>query len=114
MRSLNSYIILAAILNYVVDGYAHYSASALGGVVFVRNIVRRPPSNALFARQVFYNLLPLFQIGAVFPLCEHPFLTPNTLQVRTQFLTIFLQSHHKCSKAWETNGLYFSCQWSPF
>lgn len=34
-----SYVILAAILNYVVDGYGHYSASALGGVVFVRNIV---------------------------------------------------------------------------
>lgn len=41
MRSPNSYIILAAILNYVVDGYGHYSASALGGVVFIRNIVSR-------------------------------------------------------------------------
>jgi hypothetical protein len=34
-----SYVIIAAILNYVVDGYGHYSASALGGVVFVRNLV---------------------------------------------------------------------------
>ena len=32
-------MIITAILNYVVDGYGQYSASALGGVVFVRNIV---------------------------------------------------------------------------
>ncbi|ORY22829.1 putative polyamine transporter [Naematelia encephala] len=48
------YIILAAILNYVVDGYGHYSASALGGVVFVRNIVGAV--FPLFARQMFVGM----------------------------------------------------------
>jgi hypothetical protein len=32
------YQILYSILNYVVDGYGHYSASALAGVVLVRNL----------------------------------------------------------------------------
>ncbi len=48
MLAVDSYGIITAILNYVVDGYGHYSASALGGVVFIRNIV-----------------------GAIFPLCEY-------------------------------------------
>ncbi|KAK8850314.1 hypothetical protein IAR55_004231 [Kwoniella newhampshirensis] len=48
------YVILAAILNYVVDGYGHYSASALGGVVFVRNIVGA--IFPLFARQMFVGM----------------------------------------------------------
>lgn len=45
------YMIITAILNYVVDGYGHYSASSLAGVVMVRNIV-----------------------GAIFPLCTSPTL----------------------------------------
>ncbi|OCF36230.1 polyamine transporter [Kwoniella heveanensis BCC8398] len=65
------YIILAAILNYVVDGYGHYSASALGGVVFVRNIVGA--IFPLFARQMFVGmgnqwalfLLSMLSIGLV-------------------------------------------------
>ncbi|WWD20497.1 hypothetical protein CI109_104973 [Kwoniella shandongensis] len=48
------YVILAAILNYVVDGYGHYSASALGGVVFVRNIVGA--IFPLFASQMFKGM----------------------------------------------------------
>lgn len=58
-RSFNSYIILAAILNYVVDGYGHYSASALGGVVFVRNIVSRPLTLHSLAI-LLIHFLPLF------------------------------------------------------
>ncbi|WVQ93715.1 hypothetical protein IAU59_000792 [Kwoniella sp. CBS 9459] len=65
------YVILAAILNYVVDGYGHYSASALGGVVFVRNIVGA--IFPLFARQMFEGmgnqwalfLLSMLSIGLV-------------------------------------------------
>ncbi|WRT63889.1 uncharacterized protein IL334_000815 [Kwoniella shivajii] len=65
------YIILAAILNYVVDGYGHYSASALGGVVFVRNIVGA--IFPLFAEQMFVGmgnqwalfLLSMVSIGLV-------------------------------------------------
>ncbi|WVQ85702.1 hypothetical protein IAT38_007868 [Cryptococcus sp. DSM 104549] len=48
------YVILAAILNYVVDGYGHYSASALGGVVFVRNIVGAV--FPLFSSQMFKGM----------------------------------------------------------
>lgn len=43
------YIVILAILNYVVDSYQTYSASALAGVILVRNLV-----------------------GAGFPLCEYP------------------------------------------
>ncbi|OCF73534.1 polyamine transporter [Kwoniella mangroviensis CBS 8886] len=65
------YVILAAILNYVVDGYGRYSASALGGVVFVRNIVGA--IFPLFARQMFVGmgnqwalfLLAMLSIGMV-------------------------------------------------
>jgi hypothetical protein len=32
------YTIITAILGYVVDSYGHYSASALAGVVLVRNL----------------------------------------------------------------------------
>lgn len=56
MRSPNSYIILAAILNYVVDGYGHYSASALGGVVFIRNIVSRLSTLHSLATVLIYFL----------------------------------------------------------
>lgn len=37
------YIIILAVLNYVVDSYQTYSASALAGVILVRNIVRPAP-----------------------------------------------------------------------
>ncbi|KAL8280491.1 hypothetical protein RQP46_007139 [Phenoliferia psychrophenolica] len=33
------YMIITAILNYVVDGYSHYAASSLGAVVMVRNAI---------------------------------------------------------------------------
>lgn len=56
MRRPNSYIILAAILNYVVDGYGHYSASALGGVVFIRNIVSRLSTLHSLAALLIYFL----------------------------------------------------------
>jgi hypothetical protein len=36
---LGIYIIILGILNYVVDSYQTYSASALAGVIFVRNLV---------------------------------------------------------------------------
>lgn len=36
---LGIYIIILGILNYVVDSYQTYSASALAGVIFIRNIV---------------------------------------------------------------------------
>ena len=35
------FTVINAILNYVVDSYAHYAASSLAGVVFVRNIAVR-------------------------------------------------------------------------
>ncbi|GFZ44363.1 hypothetical protein JCM24511_02085 [Saitozyma sp. JCM 24511] len=54
MFGFGFYVILAAILNYVVDGYGHYSASALGGVVFVRNIVGA--IFPLFSMQIFVGL----------------------------------------------------------
>jgi hypothetical protein len=36
---LGIYIIILGILNYIVDSYQTYSASALAGVIFVRNLV---------------------------------------------------------------------------
>ncbi|TYJ55740.1 hypothetical protein B9479_003516 [Cryptococcus floricola] len=54
MFGFGFYIIIAAILNYVVDGYGHYSASALGGVVFVRNIVGA--IFPLFSSQMFKGM----------------------------------------------------------
>ncbi|KAK4687539.1 hypothetical protein P7C73_g2587, partial [Tremellales sp. Uapishka_1] len=69
------YGIIAAILNYVVDGYGHYSASALGGVVFVRNIIGA--AFPLFAEQMFVGLgnqYALFLISMVsFLLVPIPF-----------------------------------------
>lgn len=60
-RADYSYIILAAILNYIVDGYGHYSASALGAVVFIRNIVS--------GRMCRLGGNTDGQAGAGFPLC---------------------------------------------
>ncbi|KAL0252953.1 hypothetical protein I308_102347 [Cryptococcus tetragattii IND107] len=54
MFGFGFYIILAAILNYVVDGYGHYSASALGGVVFIRNIIGA--IFPLFSAQMFKGM----------------------------------------------------------
>jgi hypothetical protein len=51
---------------HIVDGYGHYSASALGGVVFVRNIVSSPSPHARMGDCAD----PVMQIGAIFPLCE--------------------------------------------
>ncbi|KZP30509.1 MFS general substrate transporter [Athelia psychrophila] len=48
------YVIIMAILNYVVDGYGHYSASSLAGVVMVRNIAGA--AFPLFARQMYVAL----------------------------------------------------------
>ncbi|KAF7983746.1 hypothetical protein HWV62_19719 [Athelia sp. TMB] len=48
------YIIIMAILNYVVDGYGHYSASSLAGVVMVRNIAGAV--FPLFAKQMYVAL----------------------------------------------------------
>lgn len=48
------YQVLYSILNYVVDGYGHYSASALAGVVLVRNLFGA--GFPLFARQMYVNL----------------------------------------------------------
>lgn len=36
---LGIYIVILAILNYVVDSYQTYSASSLAGVILVRNLV---------------------------------------------------------------------------
>lgn len=36
---LGIYIVILGILNYIVDSYQTYSASALAGVIFVRNVV---------------------------------------------------------------------------
>ncbi|KAH7059042.1 major facilitator superfamily domain-containing protein [Macrophomina phaseolina] len=48
------YIIILAILNYVVDSYQTYSASALAGVILVRNLVGA--GFPLFARQMYEYL----------------------------------------------------------
>jgi len=48
------FIVISAILNYVVDSYGHYAASSLAGVVCVRNIARA--GAPLFARQMFERL----------------------------------------------------------
>ncbi|KAK7703155.1 hypothetical protein SLS57_011038 [Botryosphaeria dothidea] len=48
------YIIILAILNYVVDSYQTYSASALAGVILVRNLVGA--GFPLFAKQMYENL----------------------------------------------------------
>jgi hypothetical protein len=46
--------IIYSILNYVVDGYGHYAASALAGVVLVRNLFGA--GFPLFARQMYVTL----------------------------------------------------------
>ncbi|KAI5448908.1 hypothetical protein NCC49_006024 [Naganishia albida] len=61
------YHIIGAILNGIVDSYGHYAASALGGVVFVRNIVGA--AFPLFASQMFKKL------GNQWALCLLAFLS---------------------------------------
>ncbi|KAL4781126.1 major facilitator superfamily domain-containing protein [Aspergillus varians] len=48
------YIVILGILNYVVDGYQTYSASALAGVILVRNVVGA--GFPLFATQMYERL----------------------------------------------------------
>jgi multidrug resistance protein len=48
------YIVILSILNYVVDSYQTYSASALAGVIFVRNVVGA--GFPLFASQMYQTL----------------------------------------------------------
>ncbi|KAJ5223245.1 hypothetical protein N7468_007787 [Penicillium chermesinum] len=48
------YIIILSILNYVVDSYQTYSASALAGVILVRNVVGA--GFPLFATQMYQTL----------------------------------------------------------
>ncbi|KAJ5981058.1 hypothetical protein N7481_008356 [Penicillium waksmanii] len=48
------YIVILSILNYVVDSYQTYSASALAGVIFVRNVVGA--GFPLFATQMYEKL----------------------------------------------------------
>lgn len=48
------YIVILGILNYIVDSYQGYSASALAGVIFVRNIVGA--AFPLFAEQMYLRL----------------------------------------------------------
>ena len=48
------YIIILSILNYVVDSYQTYSASALAGVILVRDVVGA--GFPLFATQMYKNL----------------------------------------------------------
>ncbi|KAK4702416.1 hypothetical protein P7C70_g3805, partial [Phenoliferia sp. Uapishka_3] len=61
------YMIITAILNYIVDGYGHYSASALGAVVFIRNLVACVfPlfSDQMFAKVRAFLFWPLFASSA--------------------------------------------------
>ncbi|KAK0660157.1 Efflux pump FUB11 [Lasiodiplodia hormozganensis] len=70
------YIIILAILNYVVDSYQTYSASALAGVILVRNLVGA--GFPLFGKQMYQTLgwewagtlLAFLSI----PLCAIPFV----------------------------------------
>lgn len=48
------YIVILAVLNYVVDSYQTYSASALAGVILVRNLVGA--GFPLFASQMYHKL----------------------------------------------------------
>lgn len=48
------YIVILSILNYVVDAYQSYSASALAGVILVRNVVGA--GFPLFATQMYSKL----------------------------------------------------------
>lgn len=51
---LGIYIVILGILNYIVDSYQTYSASALAGIIFVRNIVGA--AFPLFAEQMYTKL----------------------------------------------------------
>ncbi|KAG9950859.1 MFS general substrate transporter, partial [Aureobasidium melanogenum] len=51
---LGIYIVILSILNYVVDSYQTYSASALAGVILIRNVVGA--GFPLFANQMYNNL----------------------------------------------------------
>lgn len=51
---LGIYIVILAILNYVVDSYQTFSASALAGVILVRNVVGA--GFPLFATQMYERL----------------------------------------------------------
>ncbi|KAL0255068.1 hypothetical protein SLS55_009596 [Diplodia seriata] len=70
------YVIILAILNYVVDSYQTYSASALAGVILVRNLVGA--GFPLFGKQMYErlgwewasSLLAFLSI----PLCAIPFV----------------------------------------
>ena len=48
------YIVILAVLNYIVDSYGPYSASALAGVILVRNVVGAV--FPLFASQMYHKL----------------------------------------------------------
>jgi len=48
------YIVILAVLSYVVDSYGSYSASALAGVILVRNLVGA--GFPLFSRQMYQTL----------------------------------------------------------
>lgn len=48
------YIVILSVLNYVVDAYQTYSASALAGVILVRNLVGA--GFPLFASQMYHTL----------------------------------------------------------
>ncbi|OJD29520.1 polyamine transporter [Diplodia corticola] len=70
------YVIILAILNYVVDSYQTYSASALAGVILVRNLVGA--GFPLFGRQMYERLgwewaSSLLAFLSV-PLCAIPFV----------------------------------------
>lgn len=51
---LGIYIVILSILNYVVDSYQTYSASALAGVILIRNLVGA--GFPLFANQMYNKL----------------------------------------------------------
>ena len=48
------YIVILAVLNYVVDSYQTYSASSLAGVILIRNLVGA--GFPLFASQMYHKL----------------------------------------------------------
>jgi hypothetical protein len=48
------YIVILSVLNYIVDSYQTYSASALAGVILVRNLVGA--GFPLFASQMYHKL----------------------------------------------------------
>lgn len=70
------YIIILAVLNYVVDSYQTYAASALAGVILVRNLVGA--GFPLFGTQM-YERLGLEWAGSLLaflslPMCAIPFI----------------------------------------